>query len=122
MEDQPLKVVSTAACLRQIHDFYRPMTIGHVNGVAIKLVRLRGEFVWHRHEDEDEMFLVLAGTLVMQLRSGDLRLESGEMVVVPRGVEHCPLALDEVHLMLVEPEEIRRTGNATEIPARLRMD
>jgi mannose-6-phosphate isomerase-like protein (cupin superfamily) len=77
----------------------------------VKLVKVKGEFVWHRHADEDELFLVLRGTLTIELRDGVVTIGPGEMVVVPRGVEHRPVAVEEVHLMLIEPAGIRHTGD-----------
>jgi len=122
MDGHELKVISIAESLQRIHDLYNPVTIGRVNGIAIKLVRIKGEFLWHHHDNEDELFLVLRGRLRMKLRSGDLWVEEGQMLVIPRGVEHCPVAPDEVHLVLVEPEAIQRTGNVTDVPDRLRLE
>jgi len=83
-----------------------------LNDYEIKLVRLQGEFVWHTHADTDELFLVLDGTLTIQLRDGDVTLLAGEMYVVPRGVEHCPRTDGEVRAMLIEPIGVVNTGDA----------
>ncbi len=116
------RAVSLRQQLAAINEFYSPQTIAHVNDTAIKLTKLKGEFLWHSHENEDELFLVLEGKLLMKLRTGDVWVEKGEFIVVPKGVEHCPVAPEEVHIMLVEPHSIKRTGNATEIPEDLRRD
>ena len=93
-------------------DQWSPKIAGEVNDTYIKLVKFKGEFVWHHHEAEDELFLVVAGRLRMQLRDGDRDLGPGELIIVPRGVEHCPRALtDEVHVVLLEPKTTVNTGN-----------
>ncbi len=92
---------------------WAPRIVGEVNGVQVKLAKLRGEFTWHRHDDEDELFLVTSGVLRMRLRDGDQVLEAGEFIVVPRGVDHCPVAeTEEVHVLLVEPASTLNTGDA----------
>ncbi|MDX6513262.1 MAG: hypothetical protein QOE36_2766 [Gaiellaceae bacterium] len=93
-------------------DHWRPRLVGDVNDFHVKLVKLQGEFVWHHHDAEDELFLVVAGRLVMQFRDGDVTLEPGEFLVVPRGVEHCPLASEETHVLLLEPASTLNTGSA----------
>jgi len=86
--------------------------VGEVNDMHVKLVKLRGEFVWHSHEREDELFFVVQGRLRMQLRDGDREVGPGELIIVPRGVEHCPRALsDEVHVLLLEPKGTLNTGD-----------
>jgi mannose-6-phosphate isomerase-like protein (cupin superfamily) len=106
----PDKVV-LADKLRQFSDAWSPRIVAELNGQHVKLVKLRGEFVWHHHDDEDELFLVLAGRLRMQLRDREVELLPGEMLVVPRGVEHRPVADEEVHVMLFEPASTLNTGN-----------
>jgi mannose-6-phosphate isomerase-like protein (cupin superfamily) len=91
---------------------WEPKIIGELNGQHVKLVKLQGEFVWHAHEDEDELFLVLAGRLEMQLRDRTVELGPGELMIVPRGVEHCPRADEEVHVLLFEPASTVNTGTA----------
>ena len=94
-------------------EHWTPKVVGEVNGQQVKLVKLSGEFVWHAHEDEDELFLVARGVLRMRFRDGDVRLEEGELIVVPRGVEHLPVAeTEETWIMLVEPASTVNTGNA----------
>jgi mannose-6-phosphate isomerase-like protein (cupin superfamily) len=93
-------------------DYWSPKVVGEVNDMHVKLVKLRGEFVWHHHDTEDELFLVVAGRLRMQLRDGDRDVGPGELIIVPRGTEHCPLALtDEVQVLLLEPKTTLNTGD-----------
>jgi mannose-6-phosphate isomerase-like protein (cupin superfamily) len=88
-----------------------PKIVGELNGQHVKLVKFQGEFVWHHHEDEDELFLVVKGRFTMQFRDRHVPLEEGEFLIVPRGVEHRPVAEDEVHVLLVEPATTLNTGN-----------
>jgi mannose-6-phosphate isomerase-like protein (cupin superfamily) len=106
-----LEPVHLGAKLASFTDQWSPKVVGEVNDVQIKLVKLQGEFIWHRHEAEDELFLVLQGRLRMQLRDGEVTLGPGEFLVVPRGVEHRPVADQEVHVLLVEPRTTLNTGN-----------
>lgn len=96
------------------HDRWSPKIVGTVNDSDVKLAKIEGEFVWHAHEHEDELLLVLAGRLVIELRDGAVTLEPGECVVIPKGVEHRPVAPEEVHVLLVEPGGIRHTGNVVD--------
>jgi len=84
--------------------------VGDVNDMQVKLVKLHGQFVWHHHETEDELFLVLKGRLLIKLRDRDLRLAAGDAVVIPHGVEHLPIAEEEVHVLLLEPRSTLNTG------------
>ncbi len=90
---------------------WKPKIVAEVNDCAVKLVKLLGEFVWHQHEKEDELFLVVRGKLRIQFRDGDVDLSEGEMVVVPRGVEHRPTAQEEVSVLLFEPKSTLNTGD-----------
>lgn len=90
---------------------WSPKIIGELNDAYVKVVKLRGEFVWHNHKEEDELFLVLKGRLLMRFRDRDVTLEPGELIIVPRGVEHLPVAEDEVHVLLLEPKTTLNTGN-----------
>ena len=92
-------------------EHWSPKIIAELNGQAVKLVRVKGEFVWHHHDNEDELFYVLKGKLTMKLRERDIELNAGELLVVPRGVEHKPVASEEVWMMLFEPAETLNTGN-----------
>lgn len=95
----------------QIQQYWEPKIAGELNGQQVKLAKVKGEFVWHHHDDEDELFLVVKGRLVIQFRDGDVTLEEGEFLVVPRGVEHRPVAEEEVHLLLFEPAGTVNTGD-----------
>lgn len=90
---------------------WSPKIIGDVNEIQVKLVKFQGDFVWHRHETEDEMFLVVKGEFTMQFRDRDVTIREGECIVVPHGVEHRPVAEKEVHVMLVEPRSTLNTGD-----------
>jgi len=104
--------INLAEQLTRIDDAWSPKIVGEVNDCHVKLVKLRGEFVWHAHGAEDELFLVLKGRLRMRFRDHEAVLDPGELIVVPRGVEHCPVADDEVHVLLVEPRTTVNTGTA----------
>jgi mannose-6-phosphate isomerase-like protein (cupin superfamily) len=103
--------INLAEKLGRFDDRWNPRIIADLNDSHVKLVKVQGEFVWHSHADEDELFLVLRGTLTIELRDGSVTLGPGEMVVIPKGVEHRPTAAEEVHLMLIEPKGIRHTGD-----------
>jgi mannose-6-phosphate isomerase-like protein (cupin superfamily) len=94
-------------------DYCNPRVIGEVNDCYVKVVKLKGEFIWHHHEREDELFLVVHGTLRMKFRDHEAVVREGEFVIVPRGVEHCPAADEEVHIVLIEPKSTLNTGNIT---------
>jgi mannose-6-phosphate isomerase-like protein (cupin superfamily) len=92
-------------------EYWSPKIVGELNDSYLKVVKLKGEFVWHHHEAEDELFLVVKGKLLIKLRDRDVVLEEGEFVVIPRGVEHCPVAEEEVHVVLLEPKSTVNTGD-----------
>ena len=92
---------------------WKPKVAGELNGQYVKLVKFLGEFVWHHHDDEDEMFLVIDGRFRMEFRDREVWIERGEFIVVPRGVEHRPVAEEEVSVMLFEPASTLNTGNVT---------
>jgi mannose-6-phosphate isomerase-like protein (cupin superfamily) len=94
-----------------IDELWDPRIAGELNDSYLKLARLQGEFLWHHHENEDELFLVVEGHLVIKLREKDIHLDPGELVIIPRGVEHMPVAEQEVHVLLLEPKTTRHTGN-----------
>jgi mannose-6-phosphate isomerase-like protein (cupin superfamily) len=94
-------------------DYCNPRVIAEVNDSHVKAVKLKGEFIWHHHESEDELFLVVKGTLRMKFRDREAVVREGEFVVVPKGVEHCPVADEEVHIILIEPKSTLNTGNIT---------
>ncbi|WP_298461951.1 cupin domain-containing protein [uncultured Cellulomonas sp.] len=103
---------SIPAALDAVTGYWQPYRLTSVNDYDVKVVKLRGEFVWHTHPDTDELFLVHAGHLVIQLRDGDVTLGPGDVYVVPAGVEHCPRADEEVAAVLVEPRGTVNTGDA----------
>ena len=103
--------INLAEKLTRFDDRWNPRIIADLNDSHVKLVKVQGEFVWHQHAEEDELFLVLRGSLTIELRDGSVTLGPGEMVVIPRGVEHRPVAPEEVHLMLIEPQGTRHTGD-----------
>ncbi len=94
-------------------DYWNPHIVGELNNSHIKLVKLKGEFIWHHHDEEDELFLVVEGTLRMKFREREAIVREGEFIIVPRGVEHMPVADEEVHLILMEPKSTLNTGNIT---------
>ena len=110
-----MQVINLAQKFSLFSDYYSPKIAGELNDSYVKLAKLKGDFFWHQHEAEDEMFLVIKGTLRMGIReNGSEREETiraGEFIIIPRGVEHCPAADEEVHLMLLEPKTTLNTGN-----------
>ncbi|MFN7940070.1 MAG: cupin domain-containing protein [Thermoanaerobaculia bacterium] len=100
--------------LAAIHEHWRPKVVAELNGQEVKLVKLRGEFVWHHHDREDELFLVLAGRMRIEFRDRVVDLAAGEGLVVPRGVEHRPVAEQEAAVLLFEPAATRNTGNVVD--------
>jgi mannose-6-phosphate isomerase-like protein (cupin superfamily) len=103
--------VNISEKLSQFNDYYHPRIIGELNGQHVKAVKLKGEFVWHHHDHEDELFLVVKGKLRMEFRDKTVEVNPGEFIIVPRGVEHKPAADEEVHIVLFEPASTLNTGN-----------
>ena len=106
--------VELAEALASFEEPFQPRIVGRYNDSKIMVAKIRGEFVWHSHPDTDDFFLVLDGRLTIQLRDRDIELGQGQMFVVPRGVEHCPRAEDEAHILLIEPVGTPNTGDSTE--------
>lgn len=106
-----IETVSLLQKLNSFQDRWSPKIVGALNDSFVKLAKLKGEFVWHHHEAEDELFLVIKGSLLIKLRDRDIRVEQGEFVIIPRGVEHLPIAEEEVHVLLLEPKSTLNTGN-----------
>ena len=121
-----IRVVNLRDKFSQFTDPWNPRIVSQVNNTAIKLAKLKGEFVWHHHEHEDEMFLVVSGQLRMKVRdaSGERehRIGPGEFITIPHGVEHLPIADDEVQLMLIEPNTTLNTGNVTNERTRAELE
>lgn len=109
--EEPLEKVDLSGALAHITDHWNPRIVGELNGQHVKLAKLQGEFVWHHHEHEDELFLVLDGELTLEFRDRTVTLEKGQFLVVPRGVEHRPVAEREAHVLLFEPVSTLNTGN-----------
>jgi mannose-6-phosphate isomerase-like protein (cupin superfamily) len=104
--------VNLAEKLARLDGPYQPGIVGYLNDYKLAVVKAHGEFVWHKHDDTDDFFLVLRGRLTIQLRDRDVELSEGELFVVPRGVEHCPRADEEAHVLLIEPRGTPNTGDA----------
>lgn len=103
--------VNISEKLAQFSDHYNPRIIGELNGQYLKAVKLKGEFLWHHHDHEDELFLVIKGKLIMEFRDKKVEVMPGEFIIVPKGVEHKPVAKEEVHILLFEPASTLNTGN-----------
>jgi len=106
-----MQKISISEKLSLFNDYCHPRIIGELNDQHVKAVKLKGEFVWHKHDNEDEMFLVIKGSFNMELRDQTIRINEGEFLIVPRGVEHKPVAEEEVHILLFEPATTLNTGN-----------
>ncbi|PLX42556.1 MAG: cupin domain-containing protein [Deltaproteobacteria bacterium] len=92
-------------------ELWSPKVVGELNGQLVKLAKLKGEFIWHNHKDEDELFLILKGSLTIKLRERDVKLSEGQFFIIPRGVEHLPFADEECHVLLFEPMSVLNTGD-----------
>lgn len=108
----PKKATDLAEKLSSFSEHWSPKVVAQLNDYEIKVVKLQGEFVWHSHPDTDELFFVINGALTIQLPDGDVSVRPGQLFVVPRGVQHCPIAQGEVHAMLIEPSGVVNTGDA----------
>ena len=103
-------------------DYWNPRVVGELNAQYVKLAKLKGEFVWHKHDDEDELFYVLKGALEMEFRDKRIEIRENEMIIVPRGIEHRSIALNEVAVMLFEPKTTINTGNTVNEMTRKNLD
>ncbi len=103
--------VNLAAKFRLFDEYWSPKIVGELNDCYVKLVKVKGEFVWHQHDAEDELFLVVKGRLLLKFRDHDVSVGEGEFIIVPRGVEHLPVASEEAHVLLLEPKSTLNTGN-----------
>lgn len=104
--------INLAAKLALVDEPYRPGIVGYLNDYKLQVVKVKGPFVWHKHDETDDFFLVLSGQLTIHLRGRDVHLEPGEVFVVPRGVEHCPDAVETAEVLLIEPRDTVNTGDA----------
>jgi mannose-6-phosphate isomerase-like protein (cupin superfamily) len=114
-----MNTVNLAEKLASFADHWQPRTVGQFNGHDLMVVKVKGEFVWHKHDDTDDFFLVLKGRLMIRLRDRTVTLGPGELFVVPKGVEHCPVAEEEAHILLIEPAGTPNTDAATAAPRRV---
>lgn len=106
-----MEKVNIAEKLSLFNDYWNPRIVGELNGQQVKLVKFKGEFVWHKHDEEDELFYVLKGSFIMEFRDKQIDLHEHEFLIVPKGVEHRPVALDEVSVILFEPASTLNTGD-----------
>lgn len=109
-----IKKVNIGKKLSLFNEHWTPKIVGELNDYHIKLAKFQGDFVWHKHDDTDEMFLVIDGSFTMKLRDGDIEIQQGEFIIIPKGVEHCPSAENEVQVMLFEKAGTVNTGDAEE--------
>ena len=114
--------VNLAETLASFDEAFQPKIVGYFNGNKIQVAKTRGEFVWHSHPDTDDFFLVVSGRLTIQLRDRDVELRPGELFVVPRGVEHCPRADEEAHIVLIETTGTPNTGDSIEREAAIEIE
>jgi mannose-6-phosphate isomerase-like protein (cupin superfamily) len=113
-----MSAINLAAKLATFSEPWQPRTVGQFNGHDLMVVKVKGEFVWHKHDETDDFFLVLKGRITIRLRDRDVQLGPGELFVVPKGVEHCPVAEEEAHLLLIEPTGTPNTGSRETAAAR----
>ncbi len=106
-----MEKINLAEKFSTFHDYFNPRIAGELNGQQVKLVKFQGEFVWHHHDTEDELFYVVKGSFDMQMRDKTITVHAGEFLIMPRGVEHRPVATEEVEIMLFEPATTLNTGN-----------
>jgi len=106
-----METVNLKEKLSRVKEYWNPKIIGELNDSYVKIVKFQGEFVWHHHDQEDEMFLVVQGNLRMRFRDREKIVKPGEFIIVPKGVEHMPVADEEVHVVLLEPKTTLNTGN-----------
>lgn len=106
-----METVNLAEKFSKFSEQWHPRIVGELNDTYVKLAKVQGEFVWHKHDTEDELFLVVKGKLTIKLRDGELHIGEGELAIIPKGVEHLPVAEDEVYIMLIEPKTTLNTGD-----------
>jgi mannose-6-phosphate isomerase-like protein (cupin superfamily) len=106
-----IQAVNIKEKLTKVTEYWHPGIVGELNESHIKLGKLKGKFLWHHHDTEDELFMVIKGNLVIKLRDGEVHIREGEFAIIPHGVEHMPVAEEEVHVLLMEPKSTRNTGN-----------
>jgi mannose-6-phosphate isomerase-like protein (cupin superfamily) len=115
-----MPAINLAEKLSTFSEHWQPRVIGQFNGHDVMVVKIKGEFVWHQHDDTDDFFLVLKGNITIRMDDGDVALSPGEVFVVPKGVQHCPVAEEDAQILLIEPTGTPNTGNtATAAPRRV---
>jgi mannose-6-phosphate isomerase-like protein (cupin superfamily) len=117
-ESSRMNTINLAQKLATFDEHWQPRTVGQFNGHDLMVAKVKGEFVWHKHDDTDDFFLVLKGRITIQMREGSVSLGPGEVFVVPKGVEHRPVAEEEAHILLIEPSGTPNTGNSETAAAR----
>jgi mannose-6-phosphate isomerase-like protein (cupin superfamily) len=117
-----IEKVNLSEKFKLFQEHWSPKIAGEVNDSLVKLVKLQGDFVWHKHDTEDEMFLVVKGRITIKLRDGEVQLGEGEFVVIPRGVEHMPVAEEEAHVLLFEPRSVLNTGDVVNERTRAELE
>ncbi|QGX38207.1 cupin domain-containing protein [Permianibacter aggregans] len=115
-----MQPINLAEKLATFSEYWQPRVVGQFNGHDLMVVKVKGEFLWHKHDDTDDFFLVLQGRITIRMREGDVTLSAGEVFIVPKGAEHCPFAEEEAHVLLLEPTGTPNTGDAnTAAPRRV---
>ena len=109
--EMQLKKVNLTEKFSLFNNHWEPKIVGELNEQYVKIAKLKGEFVWHHHENEDELFMVVKGSLIIKLRDADIKLKEGEIFIIPKGIEHMPVAEEEVHVLMFEPKGTVNTGN-----------
>lgn len=117
-----MEVINLKEKLNKFSDYFNPRIIAELNCQHVKLGKFKGEFIWHSHKDEDEMFLVLKGKFFMDFRDTSVEVSEGEMIVIPKGIEHRPRAPEEVHVMLIEPVTTLNTGNIENEMTKIKLE
>ena len=110
-ERKMMNIIDIEEKLSQFDEYWSPKIVGELNGQLVKLAKLKGKFVWHHHDNEDELFMVIKGQLTIKLKNQDIQLNEGQFFIIPKGVEHLPVAKEECHVMLFEPKSVLNTGN-----------
>ena len=114
IDSSDIKVINISKKLSLFNEYWNPKIVGELNDHKVQLVKLQGEFEWHHHDHEDELFLVMKGQLILHFRDRDIQVNEGEFVVIPHPLEHKPEAKEEVHIVLIEPKTTLNTGNVTD--------
>ena len=110
-KEEQLKKVNLTEKFSLVANYWEPKIVGELNEQYVKIAKLKGKFVWHKHENEDELFMVIKGNLTIKLREQDINLDEGEFFIIPKGIEHIPVAEKEVHVLMFEPKSTINTGN-----------